>query len=217
MSAVIDLAGQKFGRLTAIERAPNSIHKKARWRCRCECGNEKTIVAGDLRSGRTLACGCLGREQLRAAPQVGSPKHGLCYTPEYRAWGSMIQRCTNSKSRSFKNYGGRGITVCAEWRKSFEAFFAYVGNRPSPDHTLDRFPNQNGNYEPGNVRWATQVEQMNNVRNNVRVVYRGEKMTLPEAIRKAGNIASRTAVGYRIRVGWPIDRAVETPSIRAAT
>lgn len=91
-------------------------------------------------------------------------QHGMHATPEYRAWEGLIQRTTNPRHRSWKNYGGRGITVCQSWRDSFEAFFKEIGSRPGPEHSLDRYPDNDGNYEPGNVRWATRAEQEQNKR-----------------------------------------------------
>lgn len=147
--------GERFGRLTVrSEGIPTAHHRRVI--CRCDCGSIKTVHLNALRRGATRSCGCLRLETNR--------RHGMHKTPEYRVWAGMLDRCTNSKSRCWRNYGGRGIVVCQRWRQSFEAFLQDVGRRPSPVHSIDRFPNNNGNYEPGNVRWATGREQRLNKR-----------------------------------------------------
>src|SRR5215207_10373468 len=135
--------------------------------------------------------------------------HGLSKGAEYKAWRDMRRRCSNPNVSSFKHYGGRGITVCPSWNESFEAFYADVGPRPSPDHSLDRWPDVNGNYEPGNVRWATRIEQVRNKRNNRLVHYAGREMSLTEACQLAG--VSITTVQYRLNTGWDAAKALSTP------
>jgi hypothetical protein len=121
--------------------------------CRCVCGNEREVFIGALRAGASSSCGCQTRKRT----------HGMSYIPEYKLWTAMISRCHYPKHKHFKNYGGRGIRVCDAWRESFETFLADVGRRPEPGMTLDRRDND-GHYEPGNVRWATRSEQMLNTR-----------------------------------------------------
>lgn len=111
--------------------------------------------------------------------------HGMSYTAEHRTWAKMKERCSNPNSPDWDNYGGRGIRVHSEWASSFEAFYAYIGPKPTPHHSIDRI-DVNGNYEPGNVRWASPREQAQNVRHNVIVEFRGESLVLKEACRKAG-------------------------------
>lgn len=159
-----DLAGRPFGRLTVIRfvehrrRPSGSIAYK--WLCRCECGKERIAVAGDLNSGHTQSCGCLQRERTSGA----ATKHGFSggRLPEYVLWLGMRRRCDNPSHVGYKNYGARGIQVCERWN-DFTLFLADVGRRPTPQHTLDRI-NNDGNYEPGNVRWATRIEQAANSR-----------------------------------------------------
>jgi hypothetical protein len=125
------------------------------------------------------------------------------HTPEYRAWKNAISRCTRTGDQRWASYGGRGIRVCERWLKSFESFLADVGPRPSGAHSLDRVEND-GDYEPGNVRWATRVEQQNNLRVNRRVSFQGKEMTLTEAARLAG--IKENTVWTRIERGWPEER-----------
>lgn len=149
--------GDVFGRWTVVccDRVDKNGHM--RWICRCECGVERAVVGSTMVTGRSLSCGCLQRERAMGAPV----KHGMSGTPEYKAWQQALQRCENPHHRLYKHYGGRGITVCASWRESFTAFYEHIGPRPSPDHSLDRVDNDSG-YRPGNVRWATTLEQNRN-------------------------------------------------------
>ena len=155
----IDLTGQRFERLTVIDRSGVDKSGKITWRCRCDCGNE-TIASGDnLRRNHTRSCGCLMRETF-ATLTHGNARVGKM-TTEYEIWQSMKKRCLNPKAVAYKWYGARGITIAPEWVDDFLAFRAYVGERPGKDLTLDRIDND-GNYEPGNVRWATRSEQQRN-------------------------------------------------------
>jgi hypothetical protein len=134
---------------------------------------------------------------------------GGVFTPEYKAWDSMKQRCSNPKVASFKDYGGRGIRVCDRWLRSFEAFFADVGPRPSAKHSLDRFPDNDGNYEPGNVRWATPEEQQNNRRKTVFLEAMGKTQSFAEWVRETGLPAD--TLWRRINVWkWSPERALTT-------
>jgi hypothetical protein len=131
----------------------------AKWICKCDCGAIKSIRLAHLRSSRSRSCGCLNKEIARKRMTT----HGCKQLPEYGIWCSMKSRCTNPNDQSFDSWGGRGITIFSLWTTDFEAFFKYIGSRPSPKHSLDRI-NNNGNYEPGNVRWATKQQQANNTR-----------------------------------------------------
>jgi hypothetical protein len=170
MTAFRDLTGQKFGRLTVLSRAPNDKRGKVHWHCMCEDGNLVDVGRAELISGDTKSCGCLHRE-LTVQRDRERAKHGHCrqhrVTPEYKAWRSMKDRCLNPNHPKFKDWGGRGITIYPPWIDDFEAFFAYMGPKPSPQHSIDRWPDRDGNYVPGNVRWATPREQQNNRRDNV--------------------------------------------------
>lgn len=208
----LDLIGQGFGllRVTAFAGMRDG---RSTWVCECACGGESIVVGSLLRNGHTASCGCAARHSASARCRDRNTSHGMRYVPEYKIWGGMIRRCHAPTDPGFKNYGARGIAVCDRWRGSFESFFADMGSRPSPQHSLDRWPDQSGDYEPGNVRWATDVEQANNRKSNHLVTYRGEVMTLREAIRAAGEVADRGTVHFRLeRLDWPVERAVETPS-----
>lgn len=167
MSHALKLAGQTFGRLTVLQRGPSGLGA-ARWWCRCRCGEQRLVFASNLVRGHTQSCGCLEREN-RGRPPTHGFTTGRQQNPVYAAWANLIYRCTNPRAPLYRYYGGRGIQVCVRWRESFEAFFADVGPRPAgrigrrPAFSIDRIDND-GNYEPGNVRWATLKEQRANQR-----------------------------------------------------
>jgi Staphylococcus phage HNH endonuclease len=157
----IDLTGARFGRLVALSiEPPKRPDAGYRWLCRCDCGTTKSIARGDLTAGYAKSCGCLRAEWNKRT----HTKHGGYGTVEYSAWIRMIQRCEDKNLKAYKDYGGRGIRVCERWRHDFPAFLADMGPRPSPTHSVDRFPNNDGNYEPSNCRWATKREQRLNQR-----------------------------------------------------
>ena len=169
MSNFIDLIGQRFGKLLVIERS--FLNKRTSWKCRCECNNETIVLSSNLKSGGTKSCGCLNKE-------VTNRTHGMRYSKEYNSWRAMIKRCTNEKHESYPNYGGRGITICERWLKSFENFHQDLGDRPC-NHTLDRI-NSNGNYEPSNCKWSSTKEQGSNKRTNIKIEFNGETLSLKE-------------------------------------
>jgi len=139
----------------------------------------------------------------------GESNNGTNPSPEYRVWAGLIRRCENPRDRNFGNYGGRGIRVCFQWRQSYRAFVADVGRRPSERHSIDRI-DVNGNYEPGNVRWATKKVQARNVRNIRTVLVRGERITVAEAAERFATV-SKSALFGRLRVGWGDEDAVLLP------
>jgi hypothetical protein len=193
-----DLTGQKFGRLVVVGRAPDGTDYNQRWHCVCECGANRIVFRHSLTTGVTQSCGCLHRERMT--------RHGMFGKPEYSAWVQMLQRCTNPKKKCFQDYGGRGITVCERWR-AFENFYADMGPRPSPTHSLDRSDND-GNYEPENCRWATNLEQTNNRRVSRHLTLDGRTQTVGEWAREF-NI-SRGVVYRRLDRGWDARRALTT-------
>lgn len=197
-----NLTGKRFGRLEAL--AP--IHRrdvKGRstidWRCICDCSNECIVAGGALRSGLTRSCGCL----LAESRVSKSTKHGGVRTRLYHIWLNMRARCGDP---TYLHYCGRGIRVCAQWQASFEQFRADVGEPPTSRHSLDRYPNNNGDYEPGNVRWATASQQARNKRNSVHIEIDGTKIGLADAAEQFG-IAYDT-LHNRIKAGWSPRQAV---------
>lgn len=206
----------KFGRLVVIRR-DGKFGSQIGWLCRCDCGSEVRVSGTRLRSGHTKSCGCLQREKATAqAVRIGKAnrKHGMTSTAEWLAWKNMRDRCENPADASYDNYGGRGIKVCERWQ-AFENFYADVGPRPSTKHSLDRYPNQNGDYEPGNVRWATGVEQQRNRRDNVLVTFNGETLCVSEWAGKMG--IGRQRLWKRLKSGWTVEQAMTTPVRRGNT
>ena len=193
MGAFIDLTGKHFGRWTVVERSNGTFGQNIRWLCRCDCGTERNVVGGDLRSGKSICCGCV-------------KKHGYTYTPTYTSWNSMIQRCTNPNNLNYHNYGGRGIKVCDTWR-DFRSFLADMGEKPEGT-SLDRIDNDMG-YCKENCRWATRKQQANNRRTNNNVTFGGKTLNLKEWSELCG--VTSTTIYYRIfKYGWPLDQALTT-------
>lgn len=156
-----DLTGRKFGRLTVLKRVENKGGHLC-WECLCDCGNIKIVRGFHLCDGHTLSCGCLQKERTAETHTT----HGMNQSRLHKIWIGMKNRCFNPKNYGFKNYGGRGIKVCDEWKDDFQAFYDHVSQLPhfgEEGYSLDRI-NNNGNYEPGNVRWATRTEQNKNKR-----------------------------------------------------
>lgn len=214
MSRLIDLTGKRFGRLIVIKQtedyvSPAGKHLK-QWECRCDCGNTCIATGCNLKAGRQTSCGCGRAEKLKNI----ATKHGMAKTSIHNKWMGIIQRCEDVNNRNYPRWGGRGIKICKRWRDSFEAFYEDVSKLEhygEDGYTLDRYPDLNGNYEPGNVRWATAKQQANNTRSNVCLTYKGETHTVAEW-------ADIVAIPYftlmqRINeLGWSVEKALETPS-----
>lgn len=201
-----DISGKKFGRLTVIRFIGFSA-RSPMWRCKCDCGRLTVVHAGNLRRGHTKSCGCLALEQLFSR----SFRHGFTkrnkFHPLYAVWNQMKQRCLNPKCKEYRHYGAIGVKVCRRWMKSFPNFLKDVGERP-PKMSLDRFPNRNGNYEPGNVRWATDEMQANNKNNNRKLTFNGITLGLSQWARRVG--IRKTTIEMRLLRGWPLAQALTT-------
>ncbi len=204
MTRLIDLTGVRYGRLLVLARDEASTSREARWLVRCDCGVEKSILGRHMRRGLIRSCGCITKNHGHTSGGVGSP--------EFQSWSAMIARCTNPNSRAWRRYGGRGITICKKWTDSFADFLADMGPRPSLQYSLDRYPNADGNYEPGNCRWATDQQQGENRSTNRFVNVGGEMVTVSEAARRAGR--GVMLVHKRLAAGWTIERALEEPPSR---
>jgi len=198
--------GDRFGRLVVTAEDVGRRHGERLVLVRCDCGKSKEVRAGHLRSGVTTSCGCLRRERIGLASTTHGHRSGSP-SPTYYTWATMIQRCINPKTKRYPSYGGRGIKVCSRWRDSFEAFLADMGPKPSPKHSIDRI-DVDGDYEPGNVRWALDTEQRANRRITKRVSYRGQTMTLIDACAMAG--ASYDVIRNRMSRGKTFLEALES-------
>lgn len=219
MSKLIDLTGQRFGRLVVVRKSDNVIKRKngtrVLWECLCDCGNT-TIVCGDaLKSGNTKSCGCLHDDTLREI----STTHGFTSGKKerlYDIWAQMKMRCNNQNNKAYKNYGGRGITVCDEWEHSYSSFREWAYNNGYDEHasrckcTLDRIDN-NGNYCPENCRFVDYGIQMNNRRSNHTLTYNNETHTMTEWSEITG--LDFRVIQSRIKRGWTIERTLTTPKM----
>lgn len=171
------VVGLRFRFIEVIRHLPPSRTGVAQWLCRCDCGKEIIALAPNLRRGDHKSCGCRSNQMKREAATI----HGGRFLPEYRVWQSMLSRCRSRKRHNSRSYAGKGVSVCSRWARSFASFLVDVGPRPSPLHSLDRFPNGDGDYEPGNVRWATDEEQRANKGNRILVEVNGATVFLKQA------------------------------------
>jgi hypothetical protein len=201
-SLVKDMTGLVCGCLTVIRRNGTYLKtRQAAWLCQCECGKETTVGSNNLRRGASKSCGC--RKAVKKT-------HGMSYTTMHNTWLSMRQRCSNPNAPAYKNYGGRGIRVCERW-DSFENFMADMGPQPSPGHSLDRFPDNDGNYEPGNCRWATRSQQARNVRMKRYKTSIG-MLSVSDIAERVG--LTHQAIKWRIKQGLTGDQLLAPPQKR---
>lgn len=197
MPKAIDICGQIFSGWTVLRQV--SKGRSASWSCRCQCGTIRDVNQSNLISGISKNCGCIRREAL----SVRSTTHGMSRTREWRIWCNIISRCTNPNVESYKDYGGRGITVCERWRNSFADFYADMG--PSNGLDIDRKDN-NGNYEPGNCHWVSHKVNSRNKRSSRMFTHNGETKCLKELAESLG-INYRTTLS-RLKLGWSFEEAI---------
>jgi len=200
-----DITGKRFGRLVVKEFVGRNKKYQSIYLCLCDCGNMREVKGFRLKNGETKSCGCLHKEVTSTI----NYKHGNCKkekrTSEYQVWNQMIQRCHNINNKRFPHYGGRGIKVCDRWRYSFENFLEDMGKKPGKEYSIDRTDN-NGNYEPGNCRWATQKEQCKNTRKNVWLECDGIKMIKVDWQRELG--VSNVFIDKRLKKNIPFSEVV---------
>ena len=195
----VDHTGARFGQLVAVREGERTSCNRVTWLCRCDCGNEKQIAAISLVTGATRSCGCYKQAHLGDYTRT----HAMSGGPEHRCWTAMKNRCFNPRSKTYQSYGAKGITVCDRWANSFEKFYEDMGPRPSLAHSLDRYPNQRGNYEPGNVRWATAREQARNMSRNRYIWFHGKRLLITDVADIVG--VSCNTVSNRIQARKPIN------------
>jgi hypothetical protein len=209
-SSLVDFTARRFGRLIAINREPNQ-NGRTMWLCSCDCGESTVVWAYSLIEGKIRSCGCLRRE---TSIQIGSTsmlRHGFYNTRIYHIWEGMKRRCNSPKAIGFKNYGGRGINYCSEWKEP-EAFIEWaMENGYRNGLTLDRWPDNNGNYEPGNCRWVPTRVQARNKRNNVFLEVNGERKTVMDWAEELG--VKYHVIRTRMLLGWEPERIVNTPVV----
>lgn len=199
----MDLSGETFGRLTVLNKAAN-VSGRVAWECQCECGRRCIAIAHLLRSGGTRSCGCLRVEtSTNRMTAHGYAKKGAV-APEHKVWTGMLKRCDEKNSDRYERYAGRGITVCDRWR-NFQNFIDDMGPRPSPKHSIDRI-NNDGNYEPGNCRWATQREQVENSTTAKIFTVDGRSQSISAWAREVG--VNATTISSRLKRGLPFEQAI---------
>lgn len=207
-----DLSGKTFGRLRVESVAGKTGSNNTIWRCVCQCGKVRNVIGSCLTSGHTASCGCISTDRIR---EIGyqQRRHGYSrpngsHSPTYTSWEAMRSRCSDPAAIGYRNYGGRGITVCDKWNRSFDAFLADMGERPSRQTTLDRI-DVNGNYEPGNCRWASKSQQCRNTRYNLVLEFNGKSLCVADWADELK--MSRNAIYLRIKQGWSVERTLTTP------
>lgn len=197
------LIGKRFGRLLVLKRVENNKHKKIRYLCVCDCGNNTKSLASDLVKGYSTSCGCYRIEQNLKAHIT----HGLSKHPLYKIWIGIKERCYNHKYKCYHNYGGRGISMCKEWIGDFVLFYNWcIENGWKRRMEIDRFPNNDGNYEPSNCRIATSKQNCNNRRGNVYATIDGVTKTPSEWADITG--IKQASIRNRISEGFTGKRAV---------
>ena len=185
MATLIDLSGQQWGYWTVQHRGADDANGKPMWLCVCKCGTSREVHGANLRSGKSVSCGCDRDSKTSERNKSLHAKHGGRKTTEYRIWMGIKTRCFNNKAYEYPLYGGRGVTMCKEWATDFVRFLLDVGPRPAKAYTIDRIDND-GHYEPNYVRWATKKEQANNMRSNLLITHEGRTQTLSQWAEESG-------------------------------
>lgn len=201
MTAFIDRTGEKFGKLTVIRRVENAPGGITRWECLCECGNTTVVRSRNLISGSVKSCGCL---------TGGKTTHNMSKTRLYQTWSAIKARCYYRGQPAYKSYGARGIKMCDEWRKSFEAFAEWAfSSGYRDDLTIERIDNDKG-YTADNCKWISLGEQANNRRSNIKITHKGEIRNLSEWCKIYG-IDYYLVYNRMYKLGWDFERAITEP------
>ena len=202
----LNLTGERFGKLVAIKTIGKNKNGAYLWQCKCDCGNEIIANVGNLKNGHTKSCGCLRVDRCK----TNFTKHGLEHTRLYGIWSDMRLRCYDEKNIAYHRYGGRGITICDEWKNDVKAFYDWAtANGYKDSLTIDRIDND-GNYCPENCRWATVKEQASNRRSNILVTHNGKTQTMKKWANEVGT-PYKVVWARMQKLGWSAERALTEP------
>ena len=202
----LNLTGKRFGKLVVIKTAGKTKNGAYLWQCKCDCGNEIIANVGNLKNGHTKSCGCLRVNRCK----TNFTKHGLEHTRLYGIWSDMRLRCYDEKNIAYHRYGGRGITICDEWKNDVKAFYDWAtANGYKDSLTIDRIDND-GNYCPENCRWATVKEQASNRRSNILVTHNGKTQTMKKWANEVGT-PYKVVWARMQKLGWSAERALTEP------
>ena len=202
----LNLTGKRFGKLVVIKTAGKTKNGAYLWQCKCDCGNEIIANVGNLKNGHTKSCGCLRVDRCK----TNFTKHGLEHTRLYGIWSDMRLRCYDEKNIAYHRYGGRGITICDEWKNDVKAFYDWAtANGYKDSLTIDRIDND-GNYCPENCRWATVKEQASNRRSNILVTHNGKTQTMKKWANEVGT-PYKVVWARMQKLGWSAERALTEP------
>lgn len=206
---LIDLTGQRFGKLVVVSLLPKGESSRTKWLCKCDCGNEAKVLGINLTRGFTISCKCYQTECIRKRSITHGDSINKKVSSEYKSWCHLKERCYNENCKDYINYGGRGIKVCDRWlgENGFSNFLLDMGRKPSKNHSIDRWPNNDGDYEPDNCRWGTRKQQNTTRRNNKWLEYLGEKMVLRDWAKRLGVDSSQ--INFHLKKNRPFEYIVE--------